>query len=107
MQTVKDPQNLVRSFVRALAIDPALRARLRLVMVGDGALYAEVNAMLARAAVQDSLWPHPLAIGWQIVWVAVFIRVGARMFRRKVMKSGPRPVKKKQGRSGPANQPAM
>ena len=64
-------------------------------------------AMLARAAVQESLWPHLLAIGWQIVWVAVFIRVGARMFRRKVMKSGPRPVKKKRGRSGPAIQPAM
>jgi sugar transferase (PEP-CTERM/EpsH1 system associated) len=56
MQTVKDPQNLVRAFVRALAIDPALRARLRLVMVGDGALYAEVNAMLARAGVQDLAW---------------------------------------------------
>ena len=56
MQAVKDPQNLVRAFVRALAIDPALRARLRLVMVGDGALYGEVNAMLARAGVQDLAW---------------------------------------------------
>ena len=56
MQAVKDPQNLVRAFVRALAIEPALRARLRLVMVGDGALYSEVNAMLARAGVQDLAW---------------------------------------------------
>ena len=56
MQSVKDPQNLVRAFVRALAIDPALRARLRLVMVGDGALYTEVKAMLARAGVQDLAW---------------------------------------------------
>jgi sugar transferase (PEP-CTERM/EpsH1 system associated) len=56
MQAVKDPQNLVRAFVRALAIEPALRARLRLVMVGDGALYGEVNAMLARAGVQDLAW---------------------------------------------------
>jgi sugar transferase (PEP-CTERM/EpsH1 system associated) len=56
MQAVKDPQNLVRAFVRALALDPALRARLRLVMVGDGALYGEVTAMLARAGVQDLAW---------------------------------------------------
>jgi ABC-2 type transport system permease protein len=64
-------------------------------------------AMLARAAVEESLWPHLLAIGWQIVWVAVFIRVGARLFRRRVMKSGPRPVKQRRGRRGGAAQPAM
>ncbi|HEX7710037.1 MAG TPA: ABC transporter permease [Sphingomonadaceae bacterium] len=63
--------------------------------------------MLARAAVQESLWPHLLAIGWQIAWVAVFIRVGARLFRRKVMKSGPRRVKQRRARRRAADQPAM
>jgi ABC-2 type transport system permease protein len=52
-------------------------------------------AMLARAAVDESLWPHLLAIGWQALWVAVFIRIGARMFRRRVMKSGPQPVRRR------------
>jgi len=52
-------------------------------------------AMLARAAVDDKLWPHLLALGWQALWVAIFIRTGARMFRRRVMKSGPQPVKRK------------
>jgi ABC-2 type transport system permease protein len=52
-------------------------------------------AMLARAAVQDSLWPHLLAIGWQALWVVLFIRGGASLFRRRVMKSGPQPVKRK------------
>ena len=28
--------------------------------------------MLARAAVEDSLWPHLLAIGWQALWVVLF-----------------------------------
>jgi sugar transferase (PEP-CTERM/EpsH1 system associated) len=56
MQAVKDPVNLARAFVCALARDPALRARMRLVMVGDGALRAEVAATLAAAGVQDLAW---------------------------------------------------
>jgi len=55
-------------------------------------------AMLARAAVQESLWPHALAIAWQALWVVLFIRAGASLFRRKVMKSGPQPLKRKGGR---------
>ena len=46
-------------------------------------------AMLARAAVEDALWPHVLALGWQALWVAIFIRFGANLFRKRVMKSGP------------------
>lgn len=46
-------------------------------------------AMLARAAQSDALLPHVLALGWQVICVAVFVRVGATLFRRWVMKSGP------------------
>ncbi|MXO65784.1 ABC transporter permease [Altericroceibacterium endophyticum] len=45
-------------------------------------------AMIARAATQPELWPHALALCWQIACVALFIRLGARLFRRKVMQSG-------------------
>ena len=45
-------------------------------------------AMLARAAQQDVLWQHLLALGWQAFWVLVLIRFGARLFRRNVLKSG-------------------
>jgi ABC-2 type transport system permease protein len=45
--------------------------------------------MLARAAQDDALLPHALALAWQAVCVAVFVRVGATLFRRWVMKSGP------------------
>jgi ABC-2 type transport system permease protein len=48
--------------------------------------------MLARAAEQPELWPHLLAFLWQGFWVALILRVGARMFRKTVLKSGP-PVK--------------
>lgn len=46
-------------------------------------------AMLARAAQSPGLWPHFAAIGWQMVCVAVLVRAGAALFRRRVMKSGP------------------
>jgi ABC-2 type transport system permease protein len=52
-------------------------------------------AMLARAAVEESLWPHLLAIGWQALWVVLFIRGGASLFRRRVMKSGPQRIARK------------
>ena len=46
-------------------------------------------AMLAQAAQSPVLWPHVAALVWQAVWVGVIIRVGAHLFRRTVMKSGP------------------
>jgi ABC-2 type transport system permease protein len=45
--------------------------------------------MIARAAEQPQLWPHLVAIVWQALWVALILRVAARLFRRSVLKSGP------------------
>ena len=47
-------------------------------------------AMLARAAEHAELWPHLAAILWQSLWVALILRFGARLFRKTVLKSGPR-----------------
>jgi len=47
-------------------------------------------AMLARAAEDGRWWPHLLAIGWQILWLTLILRVAAAVFRRSVLKSGPR-----------------
>jgi ABC-2 type transport system permease protein len=47
-------------------------------------------AMLARAAEQPQWWPHLLAILWQGLWVALILRFGAKLFRKTVLKSGPR-----------------
>jgi ABC-2 type transport system permease protein len=46
--------------------------------------------MLARAAEQPEWWPHAVALVWQMLWVALILRVGAAMFRKTVLKSGPR-----------------
>jgi ABC-2 type transport system permease protein len=46
-------------------------------------------AMVSRAAQEPALWPHLAALVWQMLWVGLFVRFGARLFRRRVMKSGP------------------
>jgi len=46
--------------------------------------------MLARAAQDPEWWPQLLAIVWQAVWVGLILHLGAKMFRKTVLKSGPR-----------------
>jgi ABC-2 type transport system permease protein len=46
--------------------------------------------MIARAAEQPQIWPHLIAIAWQVMWVALIVRAASRIFRRSVLKSGPR-----------------
>lgn len=62
-------------------------------------------AMIARAAEQSDIWPHLLALGWQMLWVALILRFGAKLFRKTVLKSGPRTkrwrwLKRSSGRAG-------
>lgn len=56
MQTVKNQTLLARAFIRALELAPELRPRLRLVMVGDGPLRAEAQALLTAANVAELAW---------------------------------------------------
>ncbi|MCT2557762.1 ABC transporter permease [Tsuneonella sp. YG55] len=52
-------------------------------------------AMVSRAAQEPALWPHLAALAWQALWVLLFVRFGARLFRRRVMKSGPAPTSRR------------
>ena len=45
-------------------------------------------AMAGRAATSAEVWPHIAAIAWQLLWVTIFITLGARLFRRGVLQSG-------------------
>lgn len=56
MQTVKDQTMLAQAFVRALALAPHLKATLRLVMVGDGPLRAQAQAVLDQVGVGGLAW---------------------------------------------------
>lgn len=56
MQTVKDQPTLARAFIRALQLDPTLKQRLRLVLVGGGPLREECRQLLTDAGVADLAW---------------------------------------------------
>jgi len=45
-------------------------------------------AMVARAATQEALWIHALALAWQAAMVVLLVKGGSLMFRKRVMKSG-------------------
>ena len=96
VQTLSMPVTMVQVFIFAIAAtavgDPD----------GPRALFAAAfplsspYAMLARAAEAPDRWPHLVAILWQALWVALILVIGARMFRRSVLKSGPsRPLFKR------------
>jgi len=56
--------------------------------------------MVARAAKEGVLWWHLAAIAWQVLWVAIFVKIGASLFRAKVLKSGTAGREKGAGRKG-------
>ncbi|NDP41105.1 MAG: TIGR03088 family PEP-CTERM/XrtA system glycosyltransferase [Aromatoleum sp.] len=56
MEAVKDQTNLARAFVCALRLHPEARRRLRLVLVGDGALRPQVEAILEQGGARDLAW---------------------------------------------------
>lgn len=56
MQQIKDQTTLARAFVRALELMPELKASLRLVMIGEGPLRAQSQALLEQAGCADLAW---------------------------------------------------
>jgi ABC-2 type transport system permease protein len=45
----------------------------------------------------EELWPHLVAIVWQVFWVWLTVSLAASLFRRNVMKSGSGPGARKRG----------
>lgn len=56
MEAVKDPLNFARAYIRARKLDPDATRHWRLVMVGDGALRPEVEALLEQHGIRDQAW---------------------------------------------------
>jgi len=56
LQAVKDQALLIRAFAAAIAARPALRGRLRLAVVGDGPLRADLQALAASLGIAGWTW---------------------------------------------------
>ena len=56
LQPVKDQATLVRAFAALRASSPQLHERLRLVMVGDGPMRAQLQALIDELQLTDSTW---------------------------------------------------
>lgn len=56
MQQVKDQASLARAFVQLLQAQPALRDRVRLVMIGSGPLREQVQAIVDEAGLAELCW---------------------------------------------------
>lgn len=91
IQMLSLPITVAQVGMFALASAAASKPESTLARVAEVFPLSSPLAMAARAANQDALWPHLLAVPWAALWVAIVITVGARAFRRGVLQSGGRP----------------
>ncbi len=88
VQTLSMPVTMAQLLVFFLAASSITRSGSPMELFAAAFPLSSPFAMLARAAQSDALWPHALALGWQALCVLLFVRFGAQIFRRRVMKSG-------------------
>ena len=62
IQPVKDQATLLRAFAGLVRADPRLRSRMRLMIVGDGPLLADLRALAGSLGIADIAW-LPGAVG--------------------------------------------
>lgn len=90
VQTLSMPVTMAQVVVFALAASAVGEPDSMRALAAAAFPLSSPFVMLARAAEQPGLGAHLLAIAWQALWVALFVRVAARIFRRSVLKSGPK-----------------
>ncbi len=98
VQTISMPVSMSQLMIFFFATYAAAQPGTGVSLAAEVIPFSSPFAMLARAAQDDSFLPHLLAFAWQAVWVATFVHFGARLFHRRVMKSGPQGVKKAKGK---------
>ncbi|MDE2404968.1 MAG: ABC transporter permease [Sphingomonadales bacterium] len=88
VQTLSMPVTMLQLFVFFFASYAMAKPGSLMEVLAVSIPFSSPYAMLARAAVDPALWPHLAALAWQGAWVGIFVRIGATIFRRRVMKSG-------------------
>lgn len=88
VQTMSMPVTMMQLMVFFLAAYTITQPGSVLEMAAIAFPLSSPFAMLARAALEETLWTHIGAIAWQIVWVGLLVKGGSMLFRKRVMKSG-------------------
>jgi ABC-2 type transport system permease protein len=99
VQTLSLPATMLELFVFLFASYAMTQPGTPLELAAIAIPFSSPFAMLARAAQDGAIWPQLAAIAWQALWVVVLVRAGARLFRTRVMKSGPAGINRR-GRYG-------
>ena len=87
IQTLSMPVTMLQLFVFILAMNAVGNTNGIAMWIAYILPFSSPLAMVAHAAQYDSLWPHSVALLWQLVWIVFIIRVSARLFRLTVLKS--------------------
>jgi ABC-2 type transport system permease protein len=95
VQTLSMPATMMQLLVFFLASYTIAAPNSWLGLAGAVFPFSSPFTMIARAAQEPTLWTHLVAIAWQALCVALFVKGGATLFRRKVMQSGPAPAKRR------------
>ncbi len=88
VQTLSMPVTMMQLMVFFLASYAMARPGSPVELAAAVFPFSSPFAMLARAAQDPALWPHTAALAWQVLCVAVFVKLGALLFRKRVMQSG-------------------
>lgn len=88
LQMLSLPMTMVQMGMVGLSTAAAANPGSTLALAAAIFPFSSPMAMAAHAANSPALWPHAVAIMWQLLWVSVVIWLGASWFRRGVLKSG-------------------
>ncbi|MBS0480355.1 MAG: ABC transporter permease [Proteobacteria bacterium] len=88
LQMMSLPMTMVQMGMVGLSTAAAANPGSTIALAAEIFPFSSPMAMAARAANSAALWPHAIAIAWQLLWVSVVIWLGASWFRRGVLKSG-------------------
>lgn len=88
IQMLSLPITIIQMGMFGLASAAAASPDSAIARVAEILPFSSPFAMAARAVHDGTLWPHLVALGWQIFWVALVIWLSVRMFRTGVLKSG-------------------
>jgi ABC-2 type transport system permease protein len=104
VQTISMPVSMSQLMIFFFATYAAAMPGTGISLAAELIPFSSPFAMLARAAQDGAVLPHAMAFAWQVMWVAIFVHFGSRLFRRRVMKSGPQQArtKKRKGQPAPA-----